>query len=186
MNILISPDSFKNSLTAMQAAKAIQRGIHRVYPANCFLKPMAVPIAHDVGPGAELTMRIGGKVTPFSGNPLDLKVVVNRIYKEIAISSWGGGTNPCDAAVVSSGETELPLVSRRILGKGLQSFRDLGVEPKDKQFVLSKHILVNEKSDNLGEVKFVFGLRTHYLNWQFSRIDKCKWPWIDEPFHNGN
>lgn len=42
MNILVAPDSFKGSMTAMEAAKAMKEGIHHVYPeANVNLLPMA-------------------------------------------------------------------------------------------------------------------------------------------------
>ena len=42
MKVLIAPDSFKGSLTALQVAQAIDAGIKRVVPdATTTLKPMA-------------------------------------------------------------------------------------------------------------------------------------------------
>lgn len=42
MNILIAPDSFKDSLSAMEVASALGRGIQKIIPdANCTLVPMA-------------------------------------------------------------------------------------------------------------------------------------------------
>ncbi len=42
MKIVIAPDSFKGSLTALEAARAVSKGIHRVEPeAECIEVPMA-------------------------------------------------------------------------------------------------------------------------------------------------
>jgi len=42
MNILIAPDSFKDSLSAMEVASALSRGIQKILPdTNCTLLPMA-------------------------------------------------------------------------------------------------------------------------------------------------
>ena len=42
MKIIIAPDSFKGSLTAREAAEAMQEGILRALPdAQCVLVPMA-------------------------------------------------------------------------------------------------------------------------------------------------
>ncbi|MGM9926083.1 MAG: glycerate kinase [Bacillus sp. (in: firmicutes)] len=47
MNIVIAPDSFKGSLTSSEAAKAIERGVHK---ARAHVKTVLVPIA-DGGEG---------------------------------------------------------------------------------------------------------------------------------------
>ena len=42
MRIVVAPDSFKGSLTALQAAQAMERGIRAVYPgAEVDLVPIA-------------------------------------------------------------------------------------------------------------------------------------------------
>ena len=71
--------------------------------------PLAVGICHDVGAGVEVTMRIGGKASSLSGKPLDLEVVIESIHKQITILGWGGIRHQCDAAVVSSGKTDILL-----------------------------------------------------------------------------
>ena len=140
--------------------------------------PLCVSISHHAGPGAELNMRIGGKVSPYSGAPLDLNVVVERVYSDVCITSWGGGEAPCDAAVVRSGETEILLVSMRFLGSGLQSFRDLGVEPTEKQFLLLKYLGGFESH----ELTSVFGSNFDYKTWPFTHITRPKYPWEPDPF----
>lgn len=42
MNFVLAPDSFKESMTAREAAQAMERGVKRIFPdANCTLVPMA-------------------------------------------------------------------------------------------------------------------------------------------------
>jgi glycerate kinase len=59
LRFLIAPDKFKGSLTAVQAAQAIRRGVRRVFPdASCTLLPMT-----DGGEGfvSTLVRATGGK-----------------------------------------------------------------------------------------------------------------------------
>ncbi len=69
MRILIAPDKFKDSLTAMEAAKAIEKGVKSALPdAECILLPLA-----DGGEGtaALLTSLCGGiSLTTMANNPL--------------------------------------------------------------------------------------------------------------------
>ena len=69
MKIVVAPDSFKGSLTSLEAAEAIKKGIHEVIPdADVVLKPMA-----DGGEGtleALLMAANGEKVELTSSGPL--------------------------------------------------------------------------------------------------------------------
>ena len=73
MKIIIAPDSFKGSLTAREAAEAMQEGILRALPdAQCVLVPMA-----DGGEGTvqSLVDATGGQfITARVTNPLGIKV----------------------------------------------------------------------------------------------------------------
>lgn len=64
--IVLAPDSFKESMTALQAAQAMQRGVQRVHPdAECTLVPMA-----DGGEGTT-----GAIVDALGGQLLDIPTV---------------------------------------------------------------------------------------------------------------
>ncbi|MBK5142353.1 glycerate kinase [Budviciaceae bacterium BWR-B9] len=74
MKIVIAPDSFKESLSAMQVATAIQQGFHEIYPDAEYIK---VPMA-DGGEGTVVSMveATGGQyfrqsVTGPLGQPVD-------------------------------------------------------------------------------------------------------------------
>ncbi len=81
MNFVIAPDSFKESMSAMAAAKAIERGIKKVMPdAGCILVPMA-----DGGEGTSecLMYRKGGtKVLCRIHNPLGEAITSDYVWFE--------------------------------------------------------------------------------------------------------
>ncbi|MDK4770585.1 glycerate kinase, partial [Serratia nevei] len=75
MKIVIAPDSFKESVSAERAARAIARGFHEVYPdAECVCLPIA-----DGGEGTvdALVAATGGrKVSVTATGPLGERVAV--------------------------------------------------------------------------------------------------------------
>jgi microcystin degradation protein MlrC len=162
----------------------LQRGMTDVVVGMVW-EPLAVSICHDVGVGAELNLRIGGKVSLASGAPLDLNVIVERIYRDVVINNWEDDVTPCDAAVVRCGETQLCLVSKRFLPSGLQALRDLGVEPSNKQYLLTKYVadLNNDDESREGRhIIHIFGSTLNYKHWPAARITRPKWPWDENPF----
>lgn len=163
----------------------LKRGMSNVAVAMMW-DPLAVSICHDAGVGAELMLRMGGKIAPSSGVPLDLNIVVERLYKSVVIPNWQEEEIPCDAAVVRSGETELLLVSKRVLPTGLNALRALDVEPADKQFLVLKYAGGSCDPDGEGlEGRYpilTYGANLDYKTWDYKRISRPKWPWDEEPF----
>lgn len=84
MNILIAPNSYKGSLTAFEAASAIEKGVKRVFPsAKCIKVPLA-----DGGDGTmEIMARATGgkirsaKVTGPLGNKIIAKYGISGDHK---------------------------------------------------------------------------------------------------------
>lgn len=162
----------------------LSRGMNNI-AVGMIWDPLAVSICHDAGPGAEFMLRIGGKVAPSSGTPIDLNIVVERIYKNVVITNWQDEEIPCDAAVVRAGETELCLVSKRILPTGLQAMRDLDIEPADKQYLVLKYfggLNDDEEAREGRHFAMTFGSSLDYKNWNFTNISRPKWPWDENPF----
>ena len=69
---------------------------------GCIWDPIAVEIAMEVGEGTELDMRIGGKMGPMSGDPVDMRVRVGKIARE-AFQSFGEGRAKLGDAVALHG-----------------------------------------------------------------------------------
>jgi len=135
--------------------------------------PLAVSICMDVGQGQIINMRIGGKASQLSGKPLDLRVSIDRVIKDLTIQTWVGDVDLGDTAVVSIGDAQMILVSQRALGYGVEVFSDLGVDLDKKQYLILKYMRGSEDAIN------VLGKNFDPLNWPFTRISRPKWPWDD-------
>jgi len=144
--------------------------------AGLIWDPLAVSLCHQVGEGTELMMRIGGKASAYSGTPLDLKVIVEQVYKSYQAKTWRGDTVLGDIAVVRSAELQCILVSRRKLAGGPKLFRELGIEPESKDYLLFKYAHDAENAISL------FGSSLDYKSWSFDRIERPKYPWDADPF----
>ena len=67
--------------------RVLERGIGDVAFAN-FWDPVAVQLAISAGEGAGFDLRLGGKMGPMSGDPLDLRVTVKKIVRN-AVQTFG-------------------------------------------------------------------------------------------------
>ena len=142
--------------------------------------PLAVSICHGAGLGAELILRVGGKACQFSGAPMDLNVVVEKIHKDAVITTWIGDMPLGDTVIVRSGDTQIVLVSKRAVCYRPQAFRDLGVEPDDKQYLLVKHAPGGEGGEDCIPV---YGTSMDLKKWpSTSGVIRPKWPWDENPF----
>lgn len=99
MNIVVAPDSFKGSLTSVEAAQCMANGIHKKIPeAEVMQKPMA-----DGGEGTvdALLMASGGKRIPLEvTGPLGTKI-------STAYAITGGKTAVIECAAIA-GLTQVP------------------------------------------------------------------------------
>ena len=89
---------------------------------------------------------------------------------------------PCDAAVVRSGDTELLLTSKRVLGAGLKGFKALGIEPEDKQYLVLKHSYGHEGAGSRTVTNVAGSYLLDYKTLPFLRIKRPMWPWDNQPF----
>jgi microcystin degradation protein MlrC len=104
--------------------------------------PMAVAFCFDVGVGARINLRIGGKTGPASGKPLDLDVEVRHLARN-ADQSFGQARVPMgDVATVRAGaagsEIDIVLTTLRGQGKGTDLFTAHGVDLGEKRLIVVK------------------------------------------------
>jgi microcystin degradation protein MlrC len=101
--------------------------------------PLAVRIAFDAGVGATLDMRIGGKIGPLSGDPLDLRVTVKALCAEMSMTGLANTpTAMGDCALVESGGVQIVLVTIRNQAMGTDVFTQLGVDLAAKKIIVVK------------------------------------------------
>ncbi|HEY1132156.1 MAG TPA: M81 family metallopeptidase [Roseateles sp.] len=117
----------------------LERGIRDV-ALGMIWDPQAVAIATSAGAGARLPLRIGGKVGPMSGDPVDLDVEVLACRPDARQRSLTpGGTDALGPAVaVRAGGIDIVLNSVRQQVFSPDCFTELGVTPGDKRLVVVK------------------------------------------------
>ena len=101
--------------------------------------PVAVRIAFDAGVGAQLPLRIGGKVSPLSGEPMDLQVKVKALIEDHVQTGLAGTPTPMgDSALVEANGIEILLVTLRNQAIGTDLFTKAGCELAGKKIVVVK------------------------------------------------
>ncbi|QFZ86961.1 microcystin LR degradation protein MlrC-like protein [Variovorax paradoxus] len=118
--------------------RMLERGI-----TNAALGPMwdpiAVRIAFDAGVGAKLQMRIGGKISPLSGDPLDLECTVKALQEDLVMTGLSNTpTAMGDCALVEVNGIEIVLITRRNQAMGTDMFTQLGCDLAAKKIVVVK------------------------------------------------
>jgi len=114
---------------------------------------VAVALAHAAGEGAVLPLRIGGKVGPLSGQPIDLQAKVLAV-RDDAKQAWFG-----------NGEPKLPL------GRSVAIEADgvILILCSNRQQVFSRHVFTAHGVDPLAQRLLVVKSTTHFYN-DFSRL----------------
>ncbi|MFC4278753.1 M81 family metallopeptidase [Achromobacter aloeverae] len=93
--------------------RLLERGIANVAMGPLW-DPIAVRIAFDAGEGATLPMRLGGKVGPLSGDPVDVTCTVRALRRDMKMTSLTGSPAPMgDCALVHAQGVDIVLVSNR-------------------------------------------------------------------------
>lgn len=106
--------------------------------------PVAVQVAQSAGVGATLTLRLGGKMGPASGNPLDLTVQVKGLVRDL-VQHWPQGDGyvevHCDdSALLHCEGIDIAVISVRHQAFGTELFTAFGVDPTRYRLIVVKSI----------------------------------------------
>jgi microcystin degradation protein MlrC len=152
--------------------------------------PVAVRLAFAAENGGRLELRLGGKIGPGSGAPLDVEVTVRGLVREL-VQHWpqveGHAEIPVgDAAWLEVGGVDVIVVSRRDQAFGLELFTAFGIDPRDKR------ILVLKSANHFRAAFDPIASDVLYLDAggtlpsdprsvPYTRFDRHAYPWIDDP-----
>ncbi|MER8842902.1 M81 family metallopeptidase [Mesorhizobium sp. M0913] len=103
--------------------------------------PIAVRLCFQAGEGAKLPLRIGGKIGPDSGVPIDATVSVIGLQRDCWQSSGSTRNRLGDCAAVRIGSVEVVLCSERTQALGLELFSNVGIDPLTKKILVLKSAL---------------------------------------------
>jgi len=118
--------------------RIIERGIADVCLGPLW-DPVAVRIAFDAGVGAKLALRIGGKIGPLSGDPVDAVWEVKALARDMVMTGLAGTPAKLgDCALVASNGIEVVLTTYRCQAFGVDLFTKLGCDPAARKLVVVK------------------------------------------------
>ncbi|MBU1440391.1 MAG: M81 family metallopeptidase [Gammaproteobacteria bacterium] len=101
--------------------------------------PIAVRIAFDAGEGARLSMRIGGKISPLSGDPIDLDCTVKALFHDMVMTGLANTPTALgDCALVEADGIEIVLITLRNQAMGTDLFTQLGCDLAAKKIIVVK------------------------------------------------
>lgn len=161
--------------------------------------PIAVKICQDGGVGAQLQIRIGGKMGPTSGDPIDVTATVTGLADEVT-QEYGGivtSMGNCAALKVHLDNKyesapdkgiDVVLCQNRVQTANPNIFSDLGIDP------LSKKILVVKSTQHFQAAfapiskKILYAgdkgtLQNDVTHIPYRKVDTSSyWPFVDDPF----
>ena len=168
----------------------LDRGIDNAGIATMW-DPIAVQVAMSGGVGSTLDMRLGGKMGPASGDPLDLTVKVTGIVENM-VQEWPQQGDPMripcgDSVCLNCNGIDIIVSSKRGQPFSPDVFTNLGVD------VQKKHILVVKSSQHFyagfapiaSQIIYMAApgaVAPRYTEIPFKRVDLNKYPWVDDPF----
>lgn len=118
--------------------RILERGIGNA-AIGCIWDPITVAVAEENGEGVESDLRIGGKMGPTSGDPVDLHVRIGKI-KQHATQRFGGGSSHLGTSVALHGPDGVDVVvnSLRTQTFSPHVFSNVGIDPLQKQILVVK------------------------------------------------
>ncbi len=168
----------------------LQRGVTNAALAMIW-DPIVVNLAQAAGVGATLTVRLGGKMGPMSGDPLDLTVTVTGVIEKM-IQGWpqleGGPLPiPCgDAVALHCQSIDIIVNSKRGQVFSPDVFSNFGIDPTQKKLLVVKstqHFYAGY-APIAAEILYMAApgaIAPIMQEIPYTRVDRNKYPWVDDP-----
>jgi microcystin degradation protein MlrC len=148
--------------------------------------PGAVALAFDAGIGARLDLRVGGKVCPLSGDPVDARWTVTALKPDMVMTGLAGVPAKLgDCALITSGGVDVVLTSIRCQGFNIDFFTQLGCDPATKKVVVVKSSQHFQASFSKIASRIIYSdapgvVTSHLKTLPFRRVRLPRWP-LTEP-----
>ena len=118
--------------------RLLERGVRNVAIGPMW-DPIAVRIAFSAGVSARLALRIGGKISPLSGEPLDLMCTVKALVPDMVMTGLSGSPAVVgNSALVEADGIEIVLITVRAQAMDTDVFTQLGCRLEEKTLIVVK------------------------------------------------
>lgn len=152
-----------------------------------FCDPGVTRVAHEIGAGGKARVRLGGKVGPMSGDPVDLEVVVRAVRKDMR-QELGGSTMPMgNAAWLEADGVHLVVNDLRTQCFHPSAFTDLGIDLARMRAIIvksSQHFYVGFEPV-AAEIKHVAtpgAIPPDFASIPYTKRSLHYWPKVEDPF----
>jgi len=133
-----SPGGGSPSDSTYFMARLLERG-ESDWTIGYVYDPVSVRIAIEAGEGANLSMRIGGKICALSGQPVDVKARVHKINPNASVHFGSLELSVGDAVAMDLGDNRFVLLtSNRNQAFDPALFEETGITLADKKAVVVK------------------------------------------------
>jgi microcystin degradation protein MlrC len=161
----------------------LERGFKNA-AVGCIWDPIAVGVAIDAGEGAKLDLRVGGKMGPASGDPVDLRVTVGKIA--LNAFQYSGAIPLGDSVAVSANGIDIVLISSRTQTFTPEVFTNVGIDPMERRLLVVKSTqhFYAKFSPIASEVIYVAApgaIVPDFKNIPYRRAGRL-WPKVENPF----
>lgn len=149
--------------------------------------PLAVRICEEAGEGASLPLRVGGKVGPASGSPVDLDARVLRLLGEATVSYGGGRQAMGSAVLVEAGGVHIVLNTIRTQTFHPDAYTQFGLDLADYNVVVVKSAQHFHAGFAPVAKRILYVVAPGTVSPDFTTIDVRKagrplWPQVPNPF----
>jgi microcystin degradation protein MlrC len=168
----------------------LDRGIRDAAIAM-FWDPMAVRLAFEVGEGAELDIRLGGKLGPMSGPALDLRARVIGLKRDARTHGFGNShVHVGDMAAFDVNGIAVVCNTLRAQCKSVDAFTNVGVDPSARKVVVVKSMqhFHAEYAPVASEILYVAvpgAVAPDFLKLPYVKASRAQWPFVADPFAGG-
>ncbi len=155
-----------------------------------FWDPMAVRIAFEAGEGAALDIRLGGKLGPTSGPPLDLRATVIGLARDATVSFGGRDKSYAPVGDMAAFEVNgIAIVCNTLRSqcKSLDCFANVGVDVTKRKVVVVKsmqhfHAAYAPVASEIMYVAVPGAVAPDFLTMKYVNASKRQWPFVEDPF----
>lgn len=164
----------------------LDRG-ERNFAVGSIWDPIAVSIAISAGEGTEINLRIGGKISPESGDPVDVKAVVKKIVRDCIVDGLGGSKrNMGDTVCLEVEGAEIIIHSSRCQNFSPTTFTQLGIDYASKKVLVVKSMQHFQAAYAPVASEIIYAA-PGTLAWDFSKMPYTKvarpvWPVDADPW----
>lgn len=153
--------------------------------------PISVQVAFDAGIGAELSMRIGGKMGDTSGEPLVVDVTIMGLCRDAHQTFADSSVALGDCAAIRCNGIDIVLSSIRSQTLGRDLFTNVGISLESQKIIVvkSSQHFYDAFSPMATEVIYLDSpgaLMQDLKKIPYQNLRKNIWPFVEDPFSAGD